>query len=68
MGSHQLVTLEILGAFWKTPPFECSTDPRLEREFDRIPAKIKRSVIALGLQKYLGISKSCSGDCPQVFC
>jgi len=67
MRSQQLKSLEVPSTFWKALPLECSANTRLEREFNRVSAKVKRSVEAFSLEKYLCISKACVSDCSQVF-
>src|ERR1039457_6352148 len=67
MGLQRPEILELPPALWKPAPFECPTDPRLQRQLNRVPGKIERSIEALGPQEHLSVSKTCPGDCSQVF-
>ncbi len=66
MRFQRLKSLKVPSTFRKALPLECSANTRLEREFNRVSAKVERSVEALSLQKYLCISKAGASDGSQV--
>ena len=66
MRLDRLQSVELLARLWKAAPLQGSADPGLERKFDRVTAKIERSVEAPRAEEYLRVPKSRLGDVSKV--